>query len=73
MWSIDGYNNYATMHIVTDADGHHIKDAVREELAEHNIEHVTLELETADEHCHHKECYVKHGECGGHHHHHHHH
>jgi len=32
--SIDGYTHSATMHIVTDADSHAVKDAVRRELAE---------------------------------------
>ena len=72
VWSMDGYSNYATMHVVTDDDGHKIKDMVREELKEHGIQHVTLELEGSDEHCHEKECHV-HFENGGHGHHHHHH
>ena len=32
IWSIDGYNNYATMHIVTDDDNIKIKHLVKEEL-----------------------------------------
>ena len=67
--SIDGHNAYATMHIVTDADGHHIKDAVREELKEHNIVHATLELEGTDEHCHHVHCHTEFEHSHGHHHH----
>ena len=73
IWSMDGYNHYATMHIVTDRDGHEVKDEIRKELKEHNICHVTLELEGADEHCHDKECHTENRESGGHHHHHHHH
>ncbi len=74
VWSMDGYSNYATLHIVTDGDAHHIKEAVREELAEHGIAHATLELEAPGEHCHEKNCTVHHTEGGhGHHHHHHHH
>ena len=73
IWSLDGYNNYATMHIVTDADGHEIKDNIRSELKEHNIGHVTLELETSKEHCHEKDCKVEFDGNSGHHHHHHHH
>ena len=73
IWSIDGFSNYATMHIVTDGDAHTIKHKVREELAGHNISHVTLELEGADEHCHEKDCHIEHhhGHSHGHHHHHH--
>ena len=71
IWSMDGHNNYATMHIVTNADHHQIKDAIREELREHGIGHVTLELETEDEHCHEKCCRVEFNTAGHHHHHHH--
>lgn len=73
IWSMDGHNNYATMHVVTDADHHKIKDAVREELREHGIGHVTLELEAENEHCHEKHCHVELNAHSGHHHHHHHH
>ena len=73
IWSMDGHNNYATMHIVTDADGHEIKDKVREELKAHGIGHATLELEKCGEHCHEKHCHVEVEESSGHHHHHHHH
>ena len=73
IWSMDGYNHYATMHIVTERNGHEVKDEIRKELKEHNICHVTLELEGADEHCHDKECHTENHENGGHHHHHHHH
>lgn len=70
--SLDGYNNYATMHIVTDKDGHEIKENVRKELESLRIVHTTLELEAPDEHCHTRECCVSVGDCGHHHHHHHH-
>jgi len=73
VWSMDGQNNYATMHIVTNADQHQIKDKVREELQEHGIGHVTLELEKEGEHCHEEHCHVDFREHSGHHHHHHHH
>lgn len=74
IWSMDGNSNFATMHIVTNCDGHIIKEEVREELLEHGINHVTLELETVGEHC-------LENDCGAHlianlgnlHHHHHHH
>ena len=74
VWSMDGYNNYATLHVVADGDAHEIKEAIREELAEHGIAHVTLELEAPDEHCHELTCNPTTHEGGhGHHHHHHHH
>ena len=72
IWSMDGFHNYATMHIVTDDDSHHIKHIIRDELKEHGIEHVTLELEKSDEKCHEKLCEI-HSENSHKHHHHHHH
>lgn len=72
VWSIDGQNHYATMHIVTCSDPHSIKDEVREELSEHGIIHSTLELEAEGEHCHHRECDIRSSSTdAGHHHHHH--
>lgn len=72
IWSMDGHNNYATMHIVTNEETHMIKEKAREELAEHGITHATLELETEGERCHEENCHVKVHSCSGHHHHHHH-
>ena len=73
LWSMDGHSNFATMHIVTGADAHHIKDAVRRELKEHGIGHATLELEAPGEHCHEEHCHVEVATSAGHHHHYHHH
>lgn len=70
--SIDGYNNYITLHVVAEGDSHKIKHKVREELSEHGISHATIELEDKHEHCHEKECHIEHHEAGHHHHHHHH-
>ena len=73
VWSMDGHNNYATLHVVAEGDAHHIKEAVREELSEHGIAHATLEFEAPDEHCHELTCNpVTHEGGHGHHHHHHH-
>ena len=73
VWSMDGRSNYATMHIVVSGDTHKVKDAVRAELREHGISHVTLETEAEGEHCHEEHCHVEHSHEGhGHHHHHHH-
>ena len=71
VWSIDGYNNYATMHIVTKSDNiKEIKKNIREELEEFGICHSILETE--DEACEDTECNPKlHIEHGHHHHHHH--
>ena len=73
IWSMDGQNHYATMHIVASGDPHCIKDEIHRELKEHGIGHVTLELETEGEHCHEKHCHVDEHASSGHHHHHHHH
>ncbi len=71
IWSMDGFSHYATMHVVTESDSHEIKDEIRRELGDHNIVHVTLELEAPDEHCHDTHCQVSHRAVCGHHHHHH--
>ena len=69
VWSIDGYNNYATMHIVSKVkDISKVKKEIREELVEHNICHSILETE--EEACSEKECNVK-AHLELHHHHHH--
>lgn len=73
IWSMDGISNYATMHVVTEADAKTVKASIREELREHGIVHATLELETKDEECAEEHCRVEHESHGGHHHHHHHH
>lgn len=56
IWTIDGYTNFATMHIVTDGDNQRIKVQVKEELEEHGISHVTIEIENTDETCADKIC-----------------
>ncbi len=71
VWSIDGYNNYATMHIVTKSKNvKKIKDEIKEELKEHGIIHAILETE--DEICDDIECRIELTSNTGHHHHHHH-
>ncbi len=73
LWSMDGLNNYATMHVVASGDLHEIKHKIRKELHEHGIGHATLEFETEDEHCHDEHCHTETNQHVGHHHHHHHH
>lgn len=71
VWSIDGYNNYATMHIVTKSNNiKEVKEKIREELEEHGICHAILETE--DEICNEVECHPNMHIEEGHHHHHHH-
>lgn len=57
IWSIDGINNYATMHVVTNKNDYKIiKQLVREELKLIEINHATIEIETKDEICSDIEC-----------------
>lgn len=72
IWSIDGYNNYSTMHIVTDEKNiKELKNKIREEMNEHGICHSTIEIEDKDDICDEKECEIKANNEIGHHHHHH--
>lgn len=66
--SIDGFNNFATLHIVTKSYDEQIKKEVKEELKEHGICHSTIEIELENEKCESKECKI---ENTNHHHHHH--
>ena len=72
VWSMDGNQNYATMHVVTNSNHLKIKKAIKEELFEHGIVHATLELESEKEHCDDKHCHT-HSSSKHHHHTHHHH
>ena len=73
VWSLDGDTVLATMHIVTQNEMHHVKDAVRHLCEQNGIHHVTMELECTNEHSHEHECNIKHENHEGCHHHHHHH
>lgn len=70
IWSLDGYSNYATIHIVYDDKNKDIKKLVKEELKEHNIIHTTIELEKIGEECLEKDCEVNLKHNHTHHHHH---
>lgn len=59
IWSIDGYTNCATMHIVVNKKIPHIKQHIREVLIYQNISHVTIEIENTDECCEQKECILE--------------
>ena len=74
IWSMDGENNYATMHVVVEKDRETVKKKIKEELKEHNIIHTTIEIENKEEECLDLNCEIKAENInGGHHHHHHHH
>ena len=60
IWSMDGQSNYATMHIVTNFESSKIKETIREALCKLGVTHVTLEIESEDEHCHEKTCSIEH-------------
>ena len=74
VWSIDGFNNYATMHVVTDLKAtNKLKNEIKEELKEHGISHTTIEIEEIGYECDEVECEInlEHKEHTHHHHHHH--
>lgn len=73
VWSMDGYKNGATLHVVTNGDYSAVKENVKEELKEHGISHSTIELEREGENCADKDCHIHlHDHSHGHSHHHHH-
>lgn len=68
--SIDGYNNFATLHIKVKEYDPEIKYKVKEELEEHNIGHSTIELELETEGCNDEKCKIENTNENHHHHHH---
>ncbi len=70
LWTMNGVNHYATMHIVTEKDSHLVKEHVRSALSAYGITHCTLELELPGEDCHGKQCTIPDTPIGHHHHHH---
>lgn len=69
VWSMDGYKNYATLHVVVNKNNKKIKDEIRHELEHFDISHVTIEIETVDEVCDESKCKVDTKEHKHHHHH----
>lgn len=55
IWSIDGYNNYATLHVVSN-NPEKIKKFIKKELLKFNISHSTIEFESKEEKCLEKNC-----------------
>ena len=71
VWSIDGINNYATLHVVSkEKDNNEIKEEVKNKLQEHDIFHVTIEIEDENYKCQDSECHIEANEIKHHHHHH---
>lgn len=54
--SIDGYNNYATLHVVVSKYSHELKKEIKHELKHLNIGHSTIELELKGEECDEEKC-----------------
>lgn len=73
VWTIDGESNCATLHLVVNEFDSDIKRKVKEEVNEHGILHVTIEMEKALENCEEQDCNLKSQKATCHHHHHHHH
>lgn len=59
VWSLDGFHNYATLHVVLEKANLKIKPLIREELKKYNIEHVTIEIENKEDICEEINCSVK--------------
>ena len=71
--SIDGFNNYLTMHVVVSTDYKKIKKQLKEELSLYGIGHSTIEFEEENEKCDFEECEIKKINHSHHHHHNHNH
>ena len=70
VWSMDGVNNYATIHaVINTLDFEKVKKNLKEELEEHGIVHSTIEIEAKDSKCDEKNCKVKNIKSTTHHHH----
>ena len=67
--SIDGYNNFATLHVVVSQYSSFIKNKIKEELKEYNIGHSTVEMELKNEKCLDTNCEIKEVSSSHHHHH----
>lgn len=56
IWALDNERNYATVHIVYQQNEVQTKNAVREYLLNHNLSHVTIEMESPTEKCQAQDC-----------------
>lgn len=57
--SLDGYHNYATLHVVVSRYSQKIKAEIKRELSRQNIQHSTIELELDGEKCYDRHCGTK--------------
>ena len=73
IWSLDGQNHCATMHVVTNENAVQIKQAIRAALQTFEIGHVTIETEIANELCSEPQCRAVYHDADISHTHHHHH
>lgn len=72
IWSLDGTNNIATMHVVTNLKNiNKIKCSVKEELIKFGISHSTIEIENSDYDCEDVYCHIEGNNDNNNHHHHH--
>ena len=71
IWTLDGENNCATLHVVTKKIDLDIKEKVKHILKENNITHTTIEMENKLENCEEKTCEITLEHDLEHHHHHH--
>lgn len=67
--SIDGFSNYATMHVVATKDYKDIKHKIKEELEAHSVSHTTIEIEDENEKCNSRNCKINKSNYLHHHHH----
>lgn len=58
VWSLDGFHNYATLHVVTSHPTAELKHIIKSKLAEHQISHTTIEIETPKETCSEQNCEI---------------
>ena len=58
VWSMDGINNYATMHVVVNKKNSDIKLKIRQKLKKYKINHVTIEIEEESEVCSDSICHI---------------
>lgn len=61
VWSLDGFNNYATFHVVSNKNNlYELKRDLKLEMKKNNITHTTVEVEREGEECFEKSLFVNH-------------